>query len=108
MKPTLESLRQQAILAGCAFFLNDEEGYLSWITQHPNGYVLNLDKRLNVKNYPMLHSVTDRQIRGELENYTTGDYFKICGPNEEVLEDWAKLSGLNLTRCKKCFKPEQP
>ncbi|HQU80483.1 MAG TPA: hypothetical protein PLU47_13565 [Azonexus sp.] len=108
MKPTLDTLRQLAALAGCALFLDDEEGYLSWIAKHSNGYALNLDKRLSRKNYPMLHRVADRQISGERENYTTGDYFKICGTNEDALEDWAKRSGFNLTRCKKCFKPEQP
>ena len=107
MKPTLDTLRQRAALVGCVFFLDDEEGYLSWIAQHPNGYVLNLDKRLSIKNYPMLHRVADRQISGELENYTTGAYFKICGTNEEALEEWAKRSGFNLTRCKKCYKPAQ-
>jgi len=76
-------------------FLNDDEGYLSWIATNTNGFVLNV-QRMADPNYVVLHRAncgsisTDKQEPGA---YTTRDYRKVCAANMTELQLAAKREG---------------
>ena len=64
-----------------------ESDYLNWRTQHPTGFVVNIDKRHNMKQYPMAHRVSDKQLSAEKnKNFTTGAYYKLCASELKSLE----------------------
>ena len=89
----------------CRLFWDSEDGYREWLGTNPNGFVVNCDKQGKVPQYPMLHNVTHKLISSpKINNYTTNNYFKVCAPDKESLESWAKNRGLKLTQCsiKKC------
>ena len=44
-------------------FMDDDAGYLGWISEHPEGYVLNLERSFNPTDL-MLHRAECRTIRG--------------------------------------------
>lgn len=76
-------------------FLDDEEGYLSWIAQNPEGLVLNV-RRLVDPNYVVLHRATCGSIstdKREPGAYTTRDYRKVCAANVLELQHAAKREG---------------
>ena len=90
----------------CSLFWDREDEYREWIDTHPDGFVANCDKQGRVANYPMLHNVAHKLVSStKINNYTTNDYFKVCAPDRESLEIWAKNHGLRLTQCtlKKCL-----
>jgi hypothetical protein len=71
-------------------FVDDDAGYLRWVAQNPDGYVLNT-YRQPAASYLKLHRATcgtinDRPARGD--NWTV-DYQKVCGDRAE-LELWAR------------------
>jgi hypothetical protein len=60
-------------------FVNDESGYLKWIDNNPNGFIVNLDEPLVTPQYPMVHLTSHKLISSPSRtNYTTGRYFKVC------------------------------
>ncbi len=76
-------------------FLDDDEGYLSWIATNPDGLVLNV-RRMADPNYVVLHRAncgsisTDKREPGA---YTTRGYRKICAVNVSELQLAAKREG---------------
>jgi hypothetical protein len=71
-------------------YTDDDDSYLSWIAQHPDGFVVNTDRNPN-PNYLVLHRSTCRTISGRPSRGSswTADYTKICGGRPE-LESWAR------------------
>ena len=85
-------------------FFNDDHGYRSWLIENPGGYVLNSYKKPSGE-YLVLHYSECVTINDELENYTHGDYQKICAPGEQAISDWTTaVTGNEPSRCKTCFK----
>lgn len=61
-------------------FIDDDRGYLDWIAQHPEGFVLNTYRTPSL-DYLLLHRTNCRTITNLPANGSrwTADYIKICG-----------------------------
>ncbi len=76
-------------------FLDDDESYLSWIANNPNGLVLNV-RRVADPDYVVLHRAncgsisTDKREPGA---YTTKGYRKVCATDMAELQLAAKREG---------------
>lgn len=82
-------------------FLDDDAGYLHWLSTHPDGFVLNT-YRNPTPGYLMLHHATCRQARAR-SNWTK-DYRKTCGTRDE-LETFARNDiGREPRLCTFCFR----
>jgi hypothetical protein len=85
-------------------FRDDDEGYVRWLQEHPNGFVVNTYRRPS-RNYLILHRADCPHIstRADESRRWTVDYIKICAANVEDLKDWAReaVDGA-LTRCRTC------
>ena len=83
-----------------------ESDYLNWRAQHPAGFVVNIDKRHNMKQYPMVHRVSDKQLSAEKNtNFTTGDYYKLCASDLKDLEQHCRDNYTRpLTYCGHCMR----
>jgi hypothetical protein len=89
-------------------FKNDDEGYLSWLTGHPSGFVLNVKAKANPK-YVVLHRASCRLISSDKLQpgaYTSNDFRKWCAEEVKDLQSAAKLEGRKdgtfSKRCKRC------
>jgi hypothetical protein len=84
-------------------FIDDDAGYLSWLSDNPDGYVANT-YRSPSPSYLMIHRATCQSInklRGD--TWTAGDYRKVCGDRAE-LERWAHdRVGGRLRPCAHCM-----
>jgi len=70
---------------------DDEEKYVKWVTDNPNGFVFNAERRSNNTPYPYkLHRADCRTIRDSKrpEPNWTKDYMKICSVDRQELVDW--------------------
>ena len=83
-------------------FLHDDSGYLAWVRDHTNGYVLNCDPK-PVPSYLMLHRATCWTITGEPSSGRswTSAYQKVCSDSRGELDRWAAQVGA-LTPCETC------
>ncbi len=83
-------------------FIDNEEGYLDWLTEHPHGFVVNC-LRKPTPTYLKLHSVSCSHIStSKRTNYTSAAYSKICSDSEQELIDWAAAQGWLLDYCGHC------
>lgn len=78
-------------------FDNDEQGYLTWIRQHPNGYVLTTVRGISL-DYLSLHRATCRMISQYMSNmapgaFTERQYIKICANTTNDLKRWVNQEG---------------
>lgn len=76
-------------------FLDDDEGYLSWIAKNPDGLVLNV-RRMADPDYVVLHRASCRSIstdKHESGAYTARGYRKICADSVTELQLAAKREG---------------
>jgi hypothetical protein len=94
-------------------FESDEPGYLAWIRNNPDGYVLNLNRRPK-HNYLVLHRASCRDIcirssRRGAEQFTGGNYAKLCATDVESIAAWIREkvpTALGFSSlCKRC-RPE--
>lgn len=83
-------------------FDNNESGYLDWVKENPDAYVLNAPKTRT--GYPnRLHRANCKTIQTPARtNYTTTTYKKICSYNRETLEIWAKADPNGFDSCGLC------
>jgi hypothetical protein len=85
-------------------FIDDESGYLTWLSRHPNGYVVNAAREPR-PSYLVLHRATCGTIsgtpaRGDL---WTRDLSKTCSTQRSELEDWARhVVGGSVGPCGLC------
>jgi hypothetical protein len=71
-------------------FIDDDNGYLQWITANPAGFVVNCNREPHPR-YLKLHRATCRTVTGTPANgqrWTTL-YAKICSLAVEELQRWA-------------------
>ena len=76
-------------------FKNDENGYMAWLAEHPEGYVLNVRKEPDPK-YVVLHSASCGSISSTKRAdgaYTERSYNKWCADSIEILRKAAKREG---------------
>jgi hypothetical protein len=83
MSPTSE--------AAVCRFVDDDAGYLEWMSKHATGFVLNC-ARTPSASYLMLHRATCPSINGEPARgrLWTDQYIKVCSPSLSALQDWAR------------------
>lgn len=85
---------------------NSNDGYLQWIKDHPNGYVLNCEKSPRA-TYLILHKAscyTINDLQKQAESWTE-KYNKICSIDIKEIEVWAQknVPGYQgLRHCAKC------
>jgi len=89
-------------------FRNQELAYLTWLSNHPNGFVLNTKLKPS-PNYFVLHRSTCKFITDYLGNSSAGafterNYQKICSDSDLRLSLWAHGNGANAepTSCSRC------
>lgn len=84
-------------------FVRDDVGYMRWLAQHPNGFVINTYSSPSAA-YLKLHRATCASISRLQRNATTftcGEYSKLCGDRIE-LEQQAQRLGGTAQRCTNC------
>src|SRR5689334_7391478 len=83
-------------------FVDDDEGYLAWLEDRRDGFVLNL-LRSGSSGPLMLHRATCGTIRGTPARGSrwTSDWIKLCGDQEE-LEQFAESQGRSVRLCGIC------
>lgn len=70
---------------------NDNDAYLHWINDNPDGFVLNTEKRPR-SVYLMLHKVscyTISKLQPQAVSWTER-YNKICSNDKNEIEKWAR------------------
>lgn len=100
IKPTSELKTVKGTTSGTVgvkLFENDESGYLKWLSDNPNGYVVNTEKRINPA-YMALHRATCRHVSNYSAQasegaFTERGYIKACSPDIASLNKWAKQHG---------------
>lgn len=83
-----------------AIFQGDDEPYIAWLGEHPNGLVLNTPRGFPSREM-VLHRATCpcisvTQAGVPLGAFTERDYVKVCGSSVAVLRRW--LEGHGRTR----------
>lgn len=92
VKPTSSA----SVVPGVQEFTNDDNAYRQWITDYPQGFVINTNKGAN-PNYMVLHKaacshVSNFHARKE-GACTERDFIKVCAVNVDPLKEWAKVHG---------------
>ncbi len=87
--------------------INDDAAYVSWLSRHRQGYVVD-SKRKPTKNHLILHRATCSIIKSHKRaRLTTGAHIKACSLDATELADWAvEQTGGRLTACAEC-QPDQ-
>jgi hypothetical protein len=73
-------------------FRNDDEGYIRWIQEHPEGFVVNTTPSFS-RSYLKLHRASCKFVSEFQKGYsrwTTGDYIKVCSVDRAALDAWAR------------------
>lgn len=75
-------------------FTDDDAGYLRWIANHPDGFVLNIE-RGERPEYTVLHRATCSAISRVREDgaYTERGYKKVVANNLNEIRAYAKSMG---------------
>ena len=92
-------------------FLDEDRAYLSWVTHHRSGFVLEC-ARMPSKHHLMLHRATCPSVKHSATkktHWTTGQHMKACSLDAEELKAWAKeQTGAEPTGCVDCLiAPDQ-
>ena len=84
-------------------FVNDDDGYLNWLAQNPDGFVVN-SNRVPVGSYLIQHRASCKWINAATRtNWTTTGYIKTCSNDLTALAGWAEREiGGSLKPCKSC------
>jgi len=87
---------------GIELFKDDDDGFLEWLQNHPDGYFINSER--NPKhNYLVLHQPGCPHYKGETGRLTK-DYIKFCARSRGDLEEWAADAvGGEVTLCGSSF-----
>lgn len=77
-------------MAGIIEFRNDDGGYLAWVAEHPDGFVINIPRKYNA-TYARTHHADCRTISGRPTRggTWTGPYVKVCSERFAELQQWA-------------------
>ena len=76
-------------------FEDDDAGYLRWISEHPNGYVVNMRRSVD-PNYLVLHRASCFSINRypnmdeDPGGFTERAYRKLCSTSLSALEDYLR------------------
>jgi hypothetical protein len=81
-------------------FLDEDRAYLSWVTHHRNGFVLDCNRK-PTKHHLILHRAICPEIKHsatKTTHWTTGHHMKACSLNAEELKTWALRQMKRLIR----------
>ena len=85
-------------------FVDDDPGYLRWLTAHPHGFVVN-SFRTPKSSYLVLHKATCGSISRQVtrgERWTVA-YGKFCSSDLDELDHWSlRTAGGDLQPCGLC------
>ena len=90
-------------------FRDDDASYLTWVIEHPGGFVVNLRKNFD-PTYLVLHRAMCPSIRkypGMYRNpggFTERGYMKLCSLSINDLESYLKKHPPFSSRCGLCNK----
>lgn len=75
-------------------FTDDDAGYMRWISDHPGGFVVNIE-RGERPDYAVLHRATCTSISRDREDgaYTERGYMKVVSASLEELRSYARSIG---------------
>lgn len=75
-------------------FTDDDAGYLRWISDHPDGFVVNIE-RGERPGYAVLHRATCSSISRDRDDgaYTERGYKKVVSDDLETLRAFARSIG---------------
>ena len=76
-------------------FAHDDTGYLSWLTQHPEGFVINTYMKPSPAYLKLHHAScpTIGRLQPRARTFTDGEYSKLCGGRVELEEEARRLGG---------------
>lgn len=85
-------------------FKDDDSGFLTWIVDNPDGYVINTGR--NPKpSYIVLHRSGCGHFKGDPDRSKTKDNIKFCSLDSGILAGWAASAvGGDVTRCPDCLR----
>jgi hypothetical protein len=91
------------MMSGMQRFVDDDRGYLYWLDDHPDGFVINTGRTPSA-TYLMLHRASCGTITGKPARGTTftGEYAKVCGERDE-LEEFGRHLGGHAQPCGLCL-----
>ncbi len=84
-------------------FIDDDQGFQQWMTDHPQGYILNCHREPKA-NYLVLHTAqcwTLNQLPEGGSSWTTM-YRKVCSMDQATLNHWANQIGGQPKPCEHC------
>ncbi len=96
------------------FWINDDEGYEKWITNHPNGFIANITSTLTRSYYKIprtSHNLPDRSNPNSTNPRTGNNFRKITADTLPELWGYAKSKGFDLgvnNFCKTCCQDLKP
>lgn len=91
-------------------FVDDDPGYVAWLTAHPSGYVLNTFPHVSA-SYLILHRARCRTVNRPLsaDRQWTHQYGKTCSVERAELAAWARReTGKAVHPCGSCLPAETP
>ena len=77
-------------------FMNNDKGYVAWLADHPDGYVLNCERPPRPSSLT-LHRATCWTISRRSGNNWTVNYQKVCADTFEEIASWAGQIGPPLS-----------
>ncbi len=95
------------VLNAMLIILNDDAVYISWISRHRHGFVVDC-RRKPTKNHLVLHRATCSVVKPHKRaRLTTGAHIKACSLDADELAAWAlEQTGGGLSPCSEC-QPRQ-
>jgi len=78
-------------------FINNEKGYMKWISKNPFGFVINTTRSMST-DYMVLHRAMCQSISipthaAGTGGFTERQYIKICSNDIKELKEWVKEHG---------------
>jgi len=87
-------------------FEGDNDGYLKWIAEHPDGYVLNLGVRPHSSRDPRINQMLHRATCGHIKNSRTSagqTWKKVCSLDRpELIRYGERQEGQAPSFCYTC------
>ncbi|MFN8614050.1 MAG: hypothetical protein U0931_41345 [Vulcanimicrobiota bacterium] len=71
-------------------FVDEDQSYLGWIAQHPDGYVLNVPRSLTAANLAKFHKASCWTVTRATGGPWTAEYIKLCADSLADLQSWAQ------------------
>jgi hypothetical protein len=92
-------------------FLDEDRAYLSWVTHHRHGFVLDCQRK-PTKHHLILHRAICPDVKHsatKATHWTTGHHMKACSLNADELKVWAhEQTGADPSGCVTCLVTDEP